>query len=62
MNPTPADTDDADRALADHETYMRQLASRIWRLDRQTHWWIREIRRHQATCDRCERCDGQVAA
>jgi hypothetical protein len=30
-----------------HETYMRQLASRIAWLERHEHWWIRDVRRRQ---------------
>jgi hypothetical protein len=29
-----------------------------------SHWWIAEVRRHQASCDWCRRCDwtpGQAA-
>ena len=50
-------------AYPDHQTYMHYtLGSRLEWMRRHEHWWIREVRRHQAECDWCRRCDPEVAA
>jgi len=48
---------------------MRILENRIGWFERRrsdgrfpTHWWLADLRRHQASCDHCDRCDGERAA
>jgi hypothetical protein len=53
-----AKPDTRSDSTPDHDVYLSYtLGSRLAWLERHEHWWIREVRRHQAECDWCRRCD-----
>jgi hypothetical protein len=60
ITPGPAPFDTPAHPLHPAEADLRFVANTARR--EPTHWWLGDIRRHQAECTWCERCDGAVAA